>query len=77
MPDFVNAHVMNAKVLVPTAQFGRMRGGKLLALLSQSMKLETSLMKNIREYCLGIQCLYGTTKSSCQYDQLDRYQVHR
>ena len=39
MPDFVNAHVMNAKVLVPTAQFGRMRGGKLLALLSQSNEI--------------------------------------
>ena len=39
MPDFVNAHVLNAKVLVPTAQFGKWRGGKLLALLSQSNEI--------------------------------------
>ena len=75
MPDFVNAHVMNAKVLVPTAQFGRMRGGKLLALLSQSNEIRDFFNEKYKRnivlwYSMS---LYGTTKSSCQYDQLDRY----
>ena len=39
MPDFVNRHILNAKGLVPTATFGKWRGGKLLALISQSNEI--------------------------------------
>ena len=75
MPDFVNAHVLNAKVLVPTAQFGKWRGGKLLALLSQSNELRNWFNDRYKTnvvlwYSMS---LYGSTKSQCQYDQLDRY----
>ena len=75
MPDFVNAHVLNAKVLVPTAQFGKWRGGKLLALLSQSNEIRNWFNERYKTnvvlwYSMS---LYGSTKSQCQYDQLDRY----
>ena len=76
MPDFVNAHIMNAKVLVPTQPFGsKYRGGKLLALLSQSNEIRNWFNEKYKRNIIlwYSMSLYGSTKSSCQYDQLDRY----
>ena len=58
MPDFVNAHIMNAKVLVPNQPFGsKYRGGKLLALLSQSNEIRIGSMNDTSETLyFGIQC---------------------
>ncbi len=76
MPDFVNAHIMNAKVLVPTQPFGsKYRGGKLLALLSQSNEIRNWFNERYKRNIIlwYSMSLYGSTKPQCQYDQLDRY----
>ena len=53
----------------------RWRGGKLLALLSQSNEIRNWFNERYKTnvvlwYSMS---LYGSTKSQCQYDQLDRY----
>jgi len=76
MPDFVNAHIMNAKVLVPNQPFGsKYRGGKLLALLSQSNEIRNWFNERYKRNIIlwYSMSLYGSTKPQCQYDQLDRY----
>ena len=76
MPDFINAHILNAKVIVPTAPFSRyFRGGKLLALISQSNEIRNFFNeKHGRNIVLWYtMSLWGSSKSSSQYDQLDRY----
>ena len=74
MPDFVNAHIMNAKVLVPTQPFGsKYRGGKLLALLSQSNEIRNFFNEKYKRNIIlwYSMSLYGSSKKTCQYDQLD------
>ena len=76
MPDFINAHILNAKVIVPTAPFSRyFRGGKLLALISQSNEIRNFFNEKYgRNIVLWYtMSLWGTTKNSSQYEQLDRY----
>ena len=76
MPDFVNAHIMNAKVLVPTQPFGsKYRGGKLLALLSQSNEIRNFFNEKYKRNIIlwYSMSLYGSTKKSCQYDQLNKF----
>ena len=76
MPDFVNAHIMNAKVIVPTSPFGRyFRGGKLLALISQSNEIRDFFNEKYKRNIIlwYSMSLWGTTKDSSQYDQLDRF----
>ena len=75
-PEFVNAHIMNAKGILPTAQFGRFfRGGKLLTLISQSNEIRDFFNERYKRNVVlwYTTSLYGTTKDLCQYDQLDRY----
>ena len=75
MPDFVNRHILNAKVLVPTATFGKWRGGKLLALISQSNEIRNFFNQlHNRDVVLWYSMsLWGSSKESSQYDQLDRF----
>ena len=75
-PDFVNQHLLTAKVLVPTQPFGSLlRGGKLLALLATSNELRDfwnqRFNRNIAVFYTT--SLYGSSKSSSQYEQLNRY----
>ena len=75
MPEFINQHILNAKILVPTPQFGKIRGGKLLALLSQSNEIRDFFNEKYKRnivlwYSMS---LYGSTKNLCQYDQLDAF----
>ncbi len=75
-PTIVNDHILNSKVIVPTQPFGSMfRGGKLISLISQSNELRDFFNKKYKcnvtlWYTMS---LYGSTKDSSQYDQLDRY----
>jgi len=74
--DFANQHLLNAKVIVPTQPFGQvLRGGKLLSLLATSNELRLwfnqRYSRNIAVFYT--MSLYGSTKSSSQYDQLNRY----
>jgi len=76
MPDFVNAHIMNAKVLVPSQPFGsKYRGGKLLALLSQSNEIRNFFNEKYKRNIIlwYSMSLYGSTKSQSQYCQLERH----
>ena len=77
--DFANQHLLTAKVIVPTQPFGSLlRGGKLLALIATSNELRDffnqRFNRNIAVFYTT--SLYGTSKSSSQYDQLDRYLKH-
>ena len=82
MDEFVNSHILNAKVLVPTQPFGSIyRGGKLLALISQSNELRDFFNqlwshKNVNVVLWYTMSLYGSTKDLSQYDQLDRFIKH-
>ncbi len=74
-PDFVNQHILNSKVIVPTQPFGsKFRGGKLLSLISQSNELRDFFNKMYKSNVVLFytMSLYGSTKDSSQYDQLDR-----
>ena len=75
MPDFVNRHILNAKGLVPTATFGKWRGGKLLALISQSNEIRNffNQLHNRDVVLWYTMSLWGSSKESSQYDQLDRF----
>ena len=76
MPDFVNRHILNAKVLVPTATFSKyFRGGKLLALISQSNEIRNffNQLHNRDVVLWYTMSLWGSSKESSQYDQLDRF----
>ena len=74
MSDFVNAHVVNAKVIIPTQPFGSLlRGGKLISLIAQSNELRDHFNK---QYGANVvlfytTSLYGSSKSSSQYEQLN------
>lgn len=77
--DFANQHLLTAKVCVPTQPFGSLlRGGKLLALIAISNELRDWFnekhKRNIAVFYTT--SLYGSTKSSSQYDQLDRFLTH-
>ncbi len=74
--EFTNATLLNGKIIVPTQPFGNLlRGGKLIALLAASNELKELWNKrhNRNIAVFYTQSLYGTSKSSSQYDQLDRY----
>ena len=76
MPDFVNDSIVNAKTLVPTQPFGRLfRGGKLISLIAQSNELRDFYNKKwgTNVVIFYTMSLYGSSKDSSQYDQLDRY----
>ena len=76
MPDFVNRHILNAKVLVPTATFGKyFRGGKLLALIAQSNEIKNffNQLHNRDVVLWYTMSLWGSSKESSQYEQLDRF----
>jgi hypothetical protein len=77
--DFANQHLLNAKVIVPTQPFGSLlRGGKLLALISISNELRVwfndRYSRNVAVFYTT--SLYGSSKSSSQYDQLDKFLFH-
>ena len=77
--DFANQHLLAAKVIVPTQPFGSLlRGGKLLALIATSNELRDffnqRFNRNIAVFYTT--SLYGSSKSSSQYDQLDRFLKH-
>jgi len=74
--DFTNQHLLTAKVIVPTQPFGSLlRGGKLLALLATSNELRDfwNRRHNRNVAVFYTTSLYGSSKSSSQYDQLNRY----
>ena len=75
-PDFVNRHIVTGKMLVPTQPFGRLfRGGKLIALLALSNELREIFNKKYDRNVVVFYTtsLYGSSKESSQYEQLDRY----
>ena len=75
-PDFINQHILNSKIIVPTQPAGRkFRVGKLLTLISQSNELRDFFNKMYKSNVVLFytMSLYGSTKDSSQYDQLDRY----
>ena len=77
-PDFVNQHLVCGKTIVPTQPFGNiLRGGKLIALIATSNQLRDFYNHNFKkERRLSLfytTSLYGSSKQSSQYDQLDRY----
>ena len=75
-PDFINSHILNSKIVVPTQPFGsKFRGGKLLSLISQSNELRDFFNKMYKSNVVLFytMSLYGSTKDSSQYDQLDRF----
>jgi len=75
-PDFVNDHILNGKVIVPSQPFGKLlRGGKLIALLSQSNELRDFFNQRYGRNVVVFytMSLWGSTKSQSQYCQLDRY----
>jgi len=77
--DFANQHLLTAKVIVPTQPFGSLlRGGKLLSLIATSNELRDffnqRFNRNIAVFYTT--SLYGSSKSSSQYDQLDRFLTH-
>ena len=74
--DFANNHLVSAKVIVATQPFGSLlRGGKLIALLSTSNELKNWFNKRFDRNVVVFYTtsLYGSSKSSSQYDMLDRY----
>ena len=77
-PDFVNQHLVCGKGIVPTQPFGsKLVGGKLIALLATSNELRDfynhNFKKTRRLAVFYTTSLYGSSKQSSQYDQLDRY----
>jgi len=75
-PNFINSHILNPKIIVPTQPFGsKFRGGKLLSLISQSNELRDFFNRMYKSNVVlwYTMSLYGSTKDSSQYDQLDRY----
>ena len=75
-PDFSNAHLLTAKVVVPSQPFGRlMRGGKLISLLAASNDLRDYFNKKYQRNVVVFytHSLYGSSKKQSQYDQLDSY----
>ncbi len=75
-PEFVNEHIISGKVIVPTQPFGSLlKGGKLIALLSQSNELRDFFNEKYKRNVVVFytMSLWGTSKSSSQYDQLDRH----
>ena len=75
-PNFINSHILNSKIIVPTQPFGsKFRGGKLLTLISQSNELRDFFNKMYQSNVVLFytMSLFGSTKSSSQYDQLDRF----
>ena len=75
-PSFINAHLLNSKITVPTQPFGRrIRGGKLVALIAQSNELRDFFNEryNTNIVLFYTMSLYGSTKDSSMYDQLDRH----
>jgi hypothetical protein len=75
-PDFINQHILNSKIIVPTQPAGRkFRVGKLLTLISQSNELRDFFNKMYKSNVVLFytMSLYGSTKDKSQYDQLDRY----
>jgi hypothetical protein len=78
VPDLTrfNRHVIMGFIIVPTQPFGyNYLGGKLLALLCCSHKARETLNKKYNsDICLfETTSLYGSTKSSSQYDGLKPY----
>jgi hypothetical protein len=78
VPDLTrfNRHVIMGFIIVPTQPFGyNYLGGKLLALLCCSHKARETLNKKYNSnICLfETTSLYGSTKSSSQYDGLKPY----
>ena len=74
--NFANSTLLCAKTIVPTQPFGSLlRGGKLIALLATSNELRNFYNKRFnRNICVFYTTsLYGTSKTSSQYDQLDKY----
>jgi len=76
--DFVNTHIAYGAVIVPTSPFGSLlRGGKLIALLATSNELRdfynTNFEKQRRLAIFYTTSLYGSSKQTSQYSQLDRY----
>ncbi len=75
--EYANKHILNAKVIVPTQPFGKdLRGGKLLALIATSNELKKyyeNRFENREIRLFYTTSLYGSSKSSSQYDQLDRF----
>ena len=77
--NFANQHLLTAKVIVPTQPFGSLlRGGKLLALVALSNELRDFFNQRFNRNVVVFYTtsLYGTSKGSSQYDQLDRYLTH-
>ena len=77
-PDFVNQHLVCGKGIVPTQPFGsKLVGGKLIALLATSNELRDFYNHNFKKprrlAVFYTTSLYGSSKQSSQYDQLDRY----
>ena len=75
-PDFINAHILNSKITVPSQPFGRrIRGGKLVALVAQSNELRDFFNEQFKTNIVLFytMSLYGSTKKSSMYDQLDRH----
>ena len=74
--DFANAHIIQGKGIVPTQNFGSLlRGGKLISLIAISNELRDFWNQHHKRNAVVFytQSLYGSSKSSSQYDQLDRY----
>lgn len=74
--DFANAHIIQGKGIVPTQNFGSLlRGGKLISLIALSNELRElwNQHHNRNAVVFYTQSLYGSSKTSSQYDQLDRY----
>ena len=77
-PDFVNQHLVCGRCIVPTQPAGQLiRAGKLIALVATSNELRDFYNHNFKkERRLSVfytTSLYGSSKQSSQYDQLDRY----
>lgn len=74
--ELINTNLVSAKVIVPTQPFGSLfRGGKLLALLATSNELRNHYEQRFdRQIAIFYTTsLYGSSKSSSQYDQLNRF----
>ena len=74
--DFANQHILNAKAIVPTQNFGALlRGGKLIALIAASNELREFYNRCFNRHIaiFFTTSLYGTSKANSQYDQLDRF----
>ena len=77
-PDFVNEHLVCGKGILPTQPAGNLiRAGKLIALVALSNELRDFYNHNFKKprrlAVFYTTSLYGSSKQSSQYDQLDRY----